>query len=718
MASQVLPQLNADALKELVYISGFNADGTVAAITGATYNATTRAYDTVSSAFKWGGGAADASGNPTGPNPTAGTPGGVLRYAFSGTFSAAEQQTYRAAMQAWQNVADVQFVAAADAASADFTFRRNSDGKAFYTSANGARAAVGATQVTSEGGPYISVDMMPGKGFGNWAADFTDGGNAFNTAVHEIGHLLGLNHGGPYNEGEGTGGAGAPAGQYTVYDQSPYTLMSYVAPSDANARLISAYPLTADYGTAPEGARNQPATPQILDILAIQRIYGAARSGTLTQAQTFGFNTTITDATRTFFDFAVNRQPVVTLYDTAATGSALDLSGFSDAATVDLTPGAFSSAGGLRNNIAIAFGTLIDTVVGGSGSDRLSGTKEAESFRGGAGNDTLSGGAGTDTAIYAGARADYAITLTGSGAVEVRDTRAGTPDGTDTDTGIEKFRFADGTFTRGQLLPDAPVETTVTTDASGGRTLTTSDAAQVTAAQGTDGVDQVRFAGAGTVNLPSNIENVVLTGAAGSKVRGNIRANVVSGNEGDNEEFGGAGEDTLLGGEGDDTLFGNQDGDQLYGDLGFDTLYGGQGADVLHGGDDDDHLQGDLGFDTLFGNVGDDLLFGNRGSDVLYGGQDADTLYGGQGDDVLSGDLGDDVLSGDLGADRYVFDEDSGRDLILGFSQADGDRLDFQGQTYTVGTAADGNALLTLSGGGTVELAGIRASAVTAAFLA
>ena len=50
----------------------------------------------------------------------------------------------------------------------------------------------------------------------------------------------------------------------------------------------------------------------------------------------------------------------------------------------------------------------------------------------------------------------------------------------------------------------------------------------------------------------------------------------------------------------------------------------------------------------------------------------------------------------------------SGNDQINGFSgSAEGDRLDLQGQTFTTGTSADGDVLLLLSGGGTIELNGV-----------
>ena len=162
---------------------------------------------------------------------------------------------------------------------------------------------------------------------------------------------------------------------------------------------------------------------------------------------------------------------------------------------------------------------------------------------------------------------------------------------------------------------------------------------------------------------------------------------------------------------------------------GNDDLIGTERADrtsLLSGADRYRALAGD---DLVFGNAGTDLIYGNAGADTLYGGQGDDTLFGGRGDDVLFGDLGDDVLSGDLGndilrggagADRYVFDVNSGADVVLGFDAGAGDRLDLHGQTYRFGTAADGSgsALLILSGGGTIELAGITQSRVDAGFFA
>lgn len=88
----------------------------------------------------------------------------------------------------------------------------------------------------------------------------------------------------------------------------------------------------------------------------------------------------------------------------------------------------------------------------------------------------------------------------------------------------------------------------------------------------------------------------------------------------------------------------------------------------------------------------------------------------GSGADTLYGNEGNDTLTGGEGADRYVFIAGDGADRVLGFSATDGDRLDLQGQTYTLGSASNGDVVLTLSGGGTITLAGITANQVTAEY--
>jgi Ca2+-binding RTX toxin-like protein len=82
-----------------------------------------------------------------------------------------------------------------------------------------------------------------------------------------------------------------------------------------------------------------------------------------------------------------------------------------------------------------------DTLLGGAGDDRLTG---------GADQDRIVGGLGFDTAIYAGARADFTIVAVPAGGFQVRDMRPGR-EGVDYLSDIEQIQFADQTY----LLPPA-----------------------------------------------------------------------------------------------------------------------------------------------------------------------------------------------------------------------------------------------------------------------
>ncbi|GJD88203.1 hypothetical protein BHAOGJBA_1716 [Methylobacterium hispanicum] len=232
-----------------------------------------------------------------------------------------------------------------------------------------------------------------------------------------------------------------------------------------------------------------------------------------------------------------------------------------------------------------------------------------------------------------------------------------------------------------------------------------------------DSAAQTFIGGAGNDLLAGGAgTDTLLGGQGGDLIYGNLDADLIYGNQGADTLFGGQGDDRAFGGQGDDRMFGDQGNDVLLGDQGADIIHGNQGEDLLYGNEGTDTLFGGQGRDTVYGGLDADVVYGNLGSDVLFGDLGADTLYGGQGDDVLVGGLGDDVLSGDLGADRFVFGAGSGRDLILDFNQTEGDRLALGGQTYTLSSAGNGNAVLTLSGGGTIDLAGIRADQVNASF--
>ena len=87
-----------------------------------------------------------------------------------------------------------------------------------------------------------------------------------------------------------------------------------------------------------------------------------------------------------------------------------------------------------------------------------------------------------------------------------------------------------------------------------------------------------------TTTLPTNVENLTLTGTTAINGTGNAGNNILQGNSGNNILSGLNGNDTLTGGVGNDTLWGGDGNDTLTGGVGNDTLWGGDGNDTLTGG--------------------------------------------------------------------------------------------------------------------------------------
>jgi hypothetical protein len=243
------------------------------------------------------------------------------------------------------------------------------------------------------------------------------GGRGFETYLHEIGHGLGLSHPGNYN----LNATYAGNAEYDT-DNRQYTVMSYFG------------------GYAPGSGWQQDgslaswlysSTPMIDDIAAIQAVYGADMT-TRTGDTTYGFNS---NAGREVFDFSVNPTSIFAIWD-AGGNDTLDVSGFSASQRIDLHAGAYSSIGGMTNNVAIAYGATIENAIGGSGADTIIGNDGANTIRGGGGNDTIDGAGGFDTAVFSGARASYLIhghTVSG-------------PDGSDTLNNVERLSFSDQSF--------------------------------------------------------------------------------------------------------------------------------------------------------------------------------------------------------------------------------------------------------------------------------
>ncbi len=435
--------------QEVTYLSGVNADGTLANPSFATYDGKTPDnYGTSSSSIHWG------------PNNAAGTAGGTLTYAFDpdSKWTPVEQAALASSLDMWSAVANISFKLTTSGDNANIGFMRNNKGDALEYH-NSTPHPVGSSVITppSDGNALISLDtgeVEPATSKHGFLNDFTNGGSGYGamTAVHEAGHALGLGHGGPYN------GEKVPSQQLGPYDNRISTIMSYFNPGQ---ELAYQSPITGTNWRTTDGVDHVPTTWMPVDIDAIQRLYGAQTSGPLNQAQTFGYNTTITGSLKPYFDFTVNTKPVLTLYDTAASGNALDLSQSSDTAIVNLNAGTYSSAFGMTNNIAIYDKTYIQRLVCGSGNDVCTVNLAKDN--------TIDGGAGTNTAVFSGNRADYTIAQANGATIVTRTLSANLaarPTGvTDTLTNFQALRFDDQAvavcFTTGTRLRTARGEVAV-----------------------------------------------------------------------------------------------------------------------------------------------------------------------------------------------------------------------------------------------------------------
>jgi len=109
--------------------------------------------------------------------------------------------------------------------------------------------------------------------------------------------------------------------------------------------------------------------------------------------------------------------------------------------TVDLTKNT-ASGGDATGDVISGFTNLI----GSDYNDVLTGTVNGYVY-GGGGNDTIIGDGKTTTAVYSGNFSDYSISINKqTSQITITDLRNGSPDGTDTLTGVAYLKFADSTY--------------------------------------------------------------------------------------------------------------------------------------------------------------------------------------------------------------------------------------------------------------------------------
>jgi Ca2+-binding RTX toxin-like protein len=285
-----------------------------------------------------------------------------------------------------------------------------------------------------------------------------------------------------------------------------------------------------------------------------------------------------------------------------------------------------------------------DLLFAWGGDDRLDGGAGADWMQGGAGNDTYvvdvasdavyeSPGQGSDTVESAigyalGANLEN-LKLTGSAPVN--------------GSGNELVNALTGNAAANVL--DGGLAADTMRGGLGNDTYLVNDSADKVVESSGQGFDQV--VSPVTYTLPSNVENLTLSGAAVADATGNSLANVLVGNSAANTLNGGTGADSMQGGAGDDTYVVDNAGDVVF-------ELAGEGLDTVKSSRSH----------ALAANV-EHLVLTGTGPINGTGNSLDNSITGTAGANTLSGGAGSDVLTGGKGSDTYLFGRDSGADRIV-----------------------------------------------------
>jgi len=313
--------------------------------------------------------------------------------------TSADQGYFENALQQWANVANVSFIKVSETTS------DVGDIRAAYT--EDPDESTLAWSYLPSNSPKSGDIWMNTQSLLNFQ-DWTPGTISFETLLHEIGHSLGFKH--PFANPD---------------DPTEETLPSAL---DSIMHTIMSYTYSNLQGEEGNEFSFHPTTPMVLDIAAMQYLYGA-NNHYHAGNETYTYN----DA-NTYHE---------TIWDAAGSSDTIHYSG-AIASHIDLRPTSASFIGvpvyvqsngvnvGLPiPNVWIADNVIIENAIAGQGNDVLIGNDSSN---------ILDGDSGVDSVLVQAPRNNYTLSKTSSGYTVSAN---GNPGNQDTLTHIERLEFND-----------------------------------------------------------------------------------------------------------------------------------------------------------------------------------------------------------------------------------------------------------------------------------
>lgn len=576
-------------------------------------------------------------------------------------------------------------------------------GRAFFPNTDLDLASEGYTGIG--GDLYLNVESEA-----NYYPSYEPGSQGWFLLLHELGHSLGLKH--PHDDG-GTGRPTFADLGISKWDDDTTTVMSYQDTTDSLNQI--AY---------------DPATPMVLDVLALQYLFG--KNNTINSDDTIydlrdsiGYYLTIwdsggsdvMDASLTSCGWEIVLPDVVgsNLIDTAAGWCfSIDPTNTVDGNTRVWLTGDIENATGSNFSDRI-YGNSDDNIIyGGSGDDILNGGDGNDIIDGGDGDDEISGGDGNDV-IYASSGND--VYDGGAGTDTVITDYINSPP---TLGGNISLRNIENQFFIGQtnitidrsLDPESGDNHVKSQTGNDCVLLGVGDdkfelGAGYNFSGGGEGNDTIILEGNGTFGLNAfaiNISSNLQTGT-GKVLNLNRKTRF------EDVTDGGADKDTLELTDSSDAFFLHDSFSGFHSSLtlsndhkglagvarieSIENIYSGEGSDIIDLTSPDYSLAGQK-----------IKISGGNGDDIIWGSDADENIIGDAGKDVLFGGAGTNILTGGAGADDFQFTKTSAKDRIEDFSIDEGDTIKFfnkGGAIFDKTSAALENGNLTIKYGSNVQ---------------